>query len=266
VVTCELIAGHKAFSGSPHLGKDGFTLPNLVDLERIEINEDSRSRLLGMGINLIGPLGLNNSIYIDQSSSKVNINVSYNKRSDNIIILNGPINLKGVFNFESGDNNIVVINSGNASMSITATFRYGCAGLFLGGGGSAPGTNFWIEGPDKSIQIGDDFMFSWGIWIRTADSHGIVDLKSGNLINHPKSVIVGSHVWLGQDVILMPGAKVGAGSVIGARSIVTGTIPARSVAVGAPAKVVRRDVSWTRQAVPSADLIKRLQSQIFDDI
>ncbi|CAN5276910.1 hypothetical protein BH11ACT2_BH11ACT2_17110 [soil metagenome] len=46
--------------------------------------------------------------------------------------------------------------------------------------------------------------------------------------------------WLGQNVVILPGVTVGAGSVIGANSVVREDVPPRSIAVGAPARVVRQ--------------------------
>lgn len=58
----------------------------------------------------------------------------------------------------------------------------------------------------------------------------------------PKSarVTIGKNVWLGNRCMVMPGVTIGAHSVIGAGSIVTRDVPPRSVAVGIPAKVIKR--------------------------
>jgi maltose O-acetyltransferase len=53
-------------------------------------------------------------------------------------------------------------------------------------------------------------------------------------------VIIEDDVWLGARVLLLPGARVGSGSVIGAGAVVSGEIPPMSVAVGNPARVVKR--------------------------
>ena len=53
-------------------------------------------------------------------------------------------------------------------------------------------------------------------------------------------VTVGDGAWLGQNVFVGPGVSIGAGAVVGANSVVTSDVPARGVAVGAPARVVRR--------------------------
>ncbi len=52
-------------------------------------------------------------------------------------------------------------------------------------------------------------------------------------------VIIGNNVWIGDDVIILTGAKIGNGAVIGAGSIVTKPIPPFSVAVGVPARVIK---------------------------
>ena len=46
-------------------------------------------------------------------------------------------------------------------------------------------------------------------------------------------------MWLGGGVIVCPGVRIGESCVIGAGSVVTRDIPARSLAVGSPARVVR---------------------------
>jgi acetyltransferase-like isoleucine patch superfamily enzyme len=54
-----------------------------------------------------------------------------------------------------------------------------------------------------------------------------------------KGITIEDDVWVGANVTFLDGAHVGRGSVIGAGSVVRGEIPAHSIAVGAPAKVLR---------------------------
>lgn len=58
-------------------------------------------------------------------------------------------------------------------------------------------------------------------------------------IPESQPIVIEDNVWLGARVIVMPGVTIGAGSAVGAGSIVTRDIPPRSVAVGTPAKVIR---------------------------
>ncbi len=52
--------------------------------------------------------------------------------------------------------------------------------------------------------------------------------------------IVGDRVWLGDGVVVSPGAKIGQGSVIGANSVVVGELPENCLAIGTPARVIKR--------------------------
>lgn len=53
------------------------------------------------------------------------------------------------------------------------------------------------------------------------------------------SVIIGKNVWIGRNVSIMPNVNIGDGAIIGANAVVTHDIPAKSVAVGIPARVVK---------------------------
>lgn len=53
-------------------------------------------------------------------------------------------------------------------------------------------------------------------------------------------VLIGNNVWIGRNVTIMSGVTVGDGAVIGANAVVTHDVPAYSIAVGCPAKVIRR--------------------------
>lgn len=55
-----------------------------------------------------------------------------------------------------------------------------------------------------------------------------------------KPVVIEDDVWLGYNVVVLPGVTIGQGSVIGAGSVVTKDIPPYSVVVGNPAKVVKK--------------------------
>jgi acetyltransferase-like isoleucine patch superfamily enzyme len=54
-----------------------------------------------------------------------------------------------------------------------------------------------------------------------------------------QQVIIGDNVWIGELVAILPGSVIGQGAIIGANSVVSGEIPPFSIAVGAPARVVK---------------------------
>jgi len=67
-------------------------------------------------------------------------------------------------------------------------------------------------------------------------------LWKGELKKHqtPQSVKIGSDVWLGHGAIVLAGVEIGDGAVIGAGAVVSKNIPPFTVAVGNPARVIKR--------------------------
>jgi acetyltransferase-like isoleucine patch superfamily enzyme len=55
-----------------------------------------------------------------------------------------------------------------------------------------------------------------------------------------KEVVIEDDVWLGYNVIVLPGVTIGKGSVIGAGSVVSKDIPPYSIAIGNPARVIKK--------------------------
>jgi acetyltransferase-like isoleucine patch superfamily enzyme len=92
------------------------------------------------------------------------------------------------------------------------------------------------------VEIGDHCMFANGCFITDAD-HRVDDPHrpitwQGFRSRGPTRV--GDNVWCGANVVITSGVTVGERSVIGANSVVTRDVPARSIAVGAPARVIRQ--------------------------
>lgn len=99
------------------------------------------------------------------------------------------------------------------------------------------------------IDIGDDVYTGMNVYI-TDQNHGYtaVDEPIGTQRPIEEQVSIGSSSWIGSGAVILPGAAIGEHVVIGANSVVRGVVPSRSVAVGVPARVVRRhtDGRWTR--------------------
>ena len=91
-----------------------------------------------------------------------------------------------------------------------------------------------------SIDIGDDVWTGHHVYI-TDQNHGYdnVDVPISQQSMPEKPVRIGSGSWLGHGTVVLPGADIGEHVVIGANSVVAGRIPSFSVAVGAPARVVK---------------------------
>ncbi|MET0421412.1 MAG: DapH/DapD/GlmU-related protein [Acidimicrobiia bacterium] len=93
----------------------------------------------------------------------------------------------------------------------------------------------------ESVEIGDGVFTGHHVYITDAN-HGYEDLDEtiGRQFAAPRPVSIGAGSWLGHGSIVLPGATIGRQVVIGAGSVVTSTIPDHSVAVGNPARVIRR--------------------------
>lgn len=92
-----------------------------------------------------------------------------------------------------------------------------------------------------SIDIGDDVWTGHNVYI-TDQNHGYEDITRpiSQQSQPERAVSIGAGSWLGYGTVVLPGARIGAHVTIGANSVVTGEIPDRCVAVGVPAKVIRR--------------------------
>jgi acetyltransferase-like isoleucine patch superfamily enzyme len=101
-----------------------------------------------------------------------------------------------------------------------------------------------------SIEIGDDVWTGHHVYI-TDQNHGYTDVTVpiSRQTQPERSVVIGDGSWIGHGTVVLPGARIGKHVTIGANSVVSGDIPDHSVAVGSPAKVIRRYVEgqgWVR--------------------
>lgn len=100
----------------------------------------------------------------------------------------------------------------------------------------------------SSIEIGSEVLIASHVYI-SDNSHGCY--KGDNLDSSPEEapidreyytapVKIGDRVWIGEGVMIMPGVTIGSGAIVGAHSVVNRDIPADCIAVGAPAKVIKK--------------------------
>lgn len=96
------------------------------------------------------------------------------------------------------------------------------------------------------LSVGEECMLSHGINITTTDSHSIISISSKERINKASDVTIGKHVWIGRNVAINKGVLAGDNSVIAGHSVVTKEVPQNTIVAGAPAKVVKTDITWDR--------------------
>lgn len=95
----------------------------------------------------------------------------------------------------------------------------------------------------KRVTLGRDVRLADGVFITDNPGHPLDAAKRRN--HEPvdpesvKPVVLGDDVWLGTRVIVLPGVRIGAGTVVGAGSVVSRDLPAGVLAVGSPARPVR---------------------------
>jgi acetyltransferase-like isoleucine patch superfamily enzyme len=217
-------------------------------LYEFKIDNTAITFLKKIGILISGEYGTNNKLYL-KCLKKRNLNIKINNLSNNnqIFLIGEKI---------TGD--ILILGSDNSFYGDQSEYDFKLNIIFWGSDSiihiqknvSCNGCEFHIYGPNTHISIGEDCMLSWGISMRDSDGHGIFDIKSKSLINENKSIDILSHVWIGQDCLILKGSKIGVGTIIGARSIVSKEIPDCCIAVGSPAKVIKNDHTWSRNPTP----------------
>ncbi|KAH9904377.1 putative sugar O-acetyltransferase [Xylariomycetidae sp. FL2044] len=89
------------------------------------------------------------------------------------------------------------------------------------------------------VSIGNRVLFGPFVSIFTA-THEVEVQSRREGVEYAKGVTIGDDCWIGGNTTIMPGVTIGKGSTIGAGSIVTRDVPEFSVAIGTPAKVVKK--------------------------
>ena len=100
----------------------------------------------------------------------------------------------------------------------------------------------------QSLIIEDEVLIAGGCYI--GDNNHSMDPEGPRYLLQPLSgspVVIERGVWLGQNVCVLAGSRIGERSIIGAGSVVNGHIPPFSIAVGSPAKVVKQYCFETKE-------------------
>lgn len=105
------------------------------------------------------------------------------------------------------------------------------------GDGSYIADNGFIS-VSTSLSIGKHCAISWNFQLLDNDGH----ILNGQ--QKQKPIVIEDHVWIGANVTILKGSKIGEGSVVAAGAVVCGEFPARSLIGGVPARVLRSNVEW----------------------
>jgi maltose O-acetyltransferase len=88
------------------------------------------------------------------------------------------------------------------------------------------------------VTLGSNVFCAPGVQIYTATHPLNAEFRRSKENGEP--VTIGDDCWIGGGAIICPGVTIGPGCVIGAGAVVTKNIPANSLAVGNPARVIRK--------------------------
>ncbi len=103
-------------------------------------------------------------------------------------------------------------------------------------------TGYLTIGAACKVEIGDDALLASHVFIGdNQHGHSRIDIPfKYQHLEKISPISVGAGCWIGEHVVIMPGVAIGEMSIVGANSVVTRSVPARSVVVGSPARVIRR--------------------------
>lgn len=205
----------------------------------------SRSKVVKIEIK---NLGLNNEVIVPES-----VKLTGNMR----IVVEGNNNLITIGNNTTLGNGLIEIRNNRACITIgeycliNGWIRCRANETEVNIGSKT--TMMWVQVTlhEKGIiNIGEDCMFSGDIRMDVSDMHSILDLESNRRINPPGNITIEDHVWVGQGVHILKGNTIGSNSILGAKALITTSIPGNSIAAGVPAKVIRTGVTWDRKLLP----------------
>jgi acetyltransferase-like isoleucine patch superfamily enzyme len=88
----------------------------------------------------------------------------------------------------------------------------------------------------ENVEIGERVCINDGVEILTA-SHDVNDPKWSHV---KKKIVIDDYAWIGTGAMLLPGVRIGRGAVVGARAVVTKSVPDYGIVVGNPAQLISK--------------------------
>ncbi len=149
-----------------------------------------------------------------------------------------------------GDSNRVAIGSGGACRVLDIVCEDSGNEILIGDGTEIAGATELNAMEGTRIVVGERCLFSGRVHLRTGDSHSVVDLD-GRRVNPSKDIVIGNHVWVGQDVTVLKGVHIADSCVVGAAAVVTRRFDRPNcVIAGNPATIVREGIDWRVERLP----------------
>ena len=186
---------------------------------------------------------VNNVIDIPEGLGADKISVVFHG-SNNRVVLRSPLFISRVNITFYGDNNTISIFDDCILNEVYFILGRGANVEILAGSQfNGPVSIMTHEG--ASISIGKKCLFGHKSTITASDMHPIYDSITNERLNPPGDIVISDRVWIGFDALILKGASIGEGSVIGAKSVVSGEIPSSVVWAGiGKGKVLKTNVRW----------------------
>ncbi len=100
----------------------------------------------------------------------------------------------------------------------------------------------------KEITFGADCLLSWDVQVMDTDLHSIVN-STGEIINTPRPVRIGNHVWIGCRNVILKGVTIADNIIVSANSTLTKSCSDSNCVISGSGKdvvVLKRNVNWVR--------------------
>lgn len=190
-----------------------------------------------------------NRIFVNaKTSSLENSTVSFNGTGNILFVEDGVKLSKSTIKFMG--NNCLVYLKKSSRVFMVQIDVYNNSTVYVGGGNYFNGPLHISASEEKNVIVGDDGLYSFDIWVRTADPHLIYSTETHERTNPSRSVFIGDHVWIGQSAIVLKKSVIGSGSIIGAASVVTGkNVPSNVSFSGNPARLIKSGIFFVGESV-----------------
>lgn len=149
---------------------------------------------------------------------------------------------------EGSNRKTLFANSGRITIDKKANF--GCGTVIRNKGSVTFGEDFSCTGNTQiicssDIVFGKQCLISWDVLLMDDDQHRILD-DSNNVINNPKSIVIGDNVWIGCRVTVLKGTEIPNGNVIAAGSLICGKHTEPDAVITSEKRVIRCGVKWKK--------------------